>query len=105
MPTNYYDDGDSEDSMPVKDESPEKHEERQDNERTTLIPSSLCPGMDVGEEIVLKIVGVHEDEYEVAYAPEKGKEDQEESDEPSMSRASEMNEEGMRGRGMGRYMD
>lgn len=58
--------------------------------------------MDVGDEVVLKIVGVHEDEYEVAYAPEKGKDD--EGREPSMSRASEMNESASQG-GMGRYME
>lgn len=44
--------------------------------QTSVIPKSLCPGMKPGEEIVLKIVRVTDDSYEVAYAPEKGKEEE-----------------------------
>lgn len=83
--------------MPAMDESPEQSEERRDSEKTALIPSSLCPGMDVGDEVVLKIVGVHEDEYEVSYSPEEKNETKDK--EPSMSRASEDNESAMRGGG------
>lgn len=102
---NYYDDEapPEQTSMPAKDESPEQAEDRQDSEKTALIPSSLCPGMDVGDEVVLKIVGVHESEYEVAYAPEKGKDKGEESEEPSMSKASESNESASHG--MSSYME
>lgn len=91
MSNDYYDDGASPDqtSMPANGETPEQAEENRDSENTTLIPSSLCPGMDVGDEVVLKIVGVHEDEYEVAYSPKKEKSKQ---DEPSMSKASAANE-------------
>lgn len=41
---------------------------------TATIPSSLCPGMKEGDEIVLKIVGVADGQYQVAYAPEEGAE-------------------------------
>lgn len=103
MPNDYYDDGAPPDqtSMPAKSDTPEQEEENRDSEQTTLIPSSLCPGMDVGDEIVLKIVATHEDEYEVAYAPKKGKHER----EPSMAEASEENETGMHRGGMGSYMD
>lgn len=83
--------------MPAEGDTPEKAEEKRDSENTALIPESLCPGMDVGEEIVLKIVAVHEDEYEVAYAPKKDA--KESKDEPSMSRASDDNETAMHGGG------
>lgn len=101
---NYYDDGAPSDqtSMPAKDKAPEAMDEERDSKKTALIPESLCPGMDVGDEVVLKIVGVHEDEYEVAYAPEKG---EGKDKEPSMSRASDDNESAMHGGGMGRYME
>lgn len=87
--------------MPAKGESPEQAEDNQDSEQTALIPSSLCPGMDVGDEVVLKIVGVHEDEYEVAYDPKKAKGDN--AKEPSMAGASEDNESAMQGGGSGYY--
>lgn len=106
MPNEYLDDGAPADqtSMPAEDESPEQAEDKRDSEKTTLIPSSICPGMefDVGDEIVLKVVAVHEDELEVAYAPDKEKE---KDNEPSMSRASKDNETAMRGGGMNRYME
>lgn len=107
MPNDYYDDGAPPDqtSMPAKDDSPEQAEEKRDSEKTTLIPASICPGMDfdIGDEIVLKVVATHGDELEVAYAPEKPKSEKEE--EPSMSRAGEDNESAMGGSGMGRYLE
>ena len=38
--------------------------------KTFLINKEVCPGMNVGEEMVVKIEAVHDDEYEVSYAPE-----------------------------------
>lgn len=104
--TNYYDDsGPDESAGPSNKDSPEQAEERKDREKTALIPSSLCPGMDIGDEVVLKIVGVHEEEYEVAYSPKKDKEEGEGKEEPSMARASESNESMSHGGGMGSYYD
>jgi hypothetical protein len=39
--------------------------------------------MKVGDEMVLKIVGVDDDSYEVAYAPKEGKSEQEEAPAPA----------------------
>ena len=81
--------------MPPEQESAAPREEKRDpgDEKTALIPASLCPDMQPGDEVTLKIVAVHEDEYEVSYSP-KGNGDEEEhkaGGEPSMSRASEGN--------------
>lgn len=57
----------------------EKPEESEDSGETALLPKSICPGMNPGEEMVLKIVKVHDDQYEVAYAPEPEKEEKEET--------------------------
>lgn len=98
MPTDYYDDSPPESQAAT----PEEQEESRGDDKTALIPSSLCPGMDVGDEVVLEIVGVHEDEYEVKYAPKKKGEDEAKTDtEPSTSRPSES----MEGGGMGSFMD
>ncbi len=42
---------------------------------TTLIPKSILAGKDFkpGDEVVLKIVKLYDDQAEVEYAPEKGK--------------------------------
>ncbi len=40
---------------------------------TALVPQSLCPGMKPGEEMVVKIDSLTENDYVVSYAPEKGK--------------------------------
>lgn len=91
--------------MPGDSGSPEQAEEKRDSEKTTLIPASICPGMefDVGDEIVLKVVATHGDELEVAYAPEKDEEDS--AKEPSMSQASDDNESAMHGGGGSSYYD
>lgn len=59
----------------------EQREEGQEDQgqQTALIPKSLCPDMKVGDEMVVKIVGGHENDWEVEYAPEKHGEDEAES--------------------------
>jgi hypothetical protein len=37
---------------------------------TAVVPAELCPGMKVGDSLMLKIVGVDQDSYEVAYKPD-----------------------------------
>jgi hypothetical protein len=51
-----------------------------DANETAVLPKSICPDMKVGEEMVLKIVGVDEDSYQVSYAPEKGGDEEEGED-------------------------
>lgn len=36
---------------------------------TALVPKSLCPGMSPGDEFVVKVVRVHDDQYELEYVP------------------------------------
>lgn len=50
--------------------APEKEDE---GGTTALLPKSILGGKDFkpGEEVVLKIVRIHDDEVEVEYAPEK----------------------------------
>src|SRR5262245_6620319 len=44
--------------------------------QTTLVPKSICPGMEFkpGEEMVLRVKRVLEDSYEMEYAPKESKE-------------------------------
>lgn len=64
-------------------EPAEKKEEEGEYEETT-IPKSICPGMKVGDEVVLKITGELEDEWRVAYAPQESKEHEESEPEEGM---------------------
>lgn len=88
MPDYYNDMADE--SQP-SEETPDT--EREDGEeKTALIPSRLCPGMEVGDEVVLKITAIHDGEYEVAYAPETGKGKRESyGQKPSMEAAMKHN--------------
>lgn len=54
----------------------QEKEAKESEEPTALIPKSLLAGKDFkpGEEIVLQIVSMHENEVEVKYASEKGEE-------------------------------
>lgn len=96
---NYYNDGPDESEMPPKSSDQEEPKEEMDegDEKTAMLPKSVTGGKDfqVGDEIVLEVVAVHEDDLQVKYASEKGgkEEEGEEADEsePSMSRASEKN--------------
>jgi len=64
---------DTPDEAPMpKDMGEEMHDEG--DEPTALIPKALLAGKDFkpGEEVVLQIVRIHDDEVEVKYATEKG---------------------------------
>jgi hypothetical protein len=69
----YADDG-IEPNKPTADAEPEDRGEDM-GEQTALLPKSILAGKDfkVGDEVVLKITGMHEGEVEVEYAPEKEK--------------------------------
>lgn len=51
-------------------------EEQEEGQQTTTVPKSICPGMKVGDEMVLKIVADHDQSWEVAYAPGKDQEEE-----------------------------
>jgi hypothetical protein len=62
-------------ATPGSDTMEEHHDEGEEYGKTAVLPSELCPGMKAGEQIILRIVGVDKDSYEVAYEPEeKGEE-------------------------------
>ncbi len=60
-PSIYGDDDNASEGSP----SDQQHDDK--GQETAVIPSELCPGMKVGDEIKLKIVSTGEDSYEVAY--------------------------------------
>lgn len=55
-------------------EKPEK--EGDDGEKTFLVPSEICPGMKPGEEMVVTIKAVHDEQYEISYSPKKDSEEE-----------------------------
>ena len=77
MPEDYY--GDGGDAAPAPGGQPEGADDDtpHDTGTTAVLPSEICPGMKVGDEMVLKIIGVDDDSYEVAYAPKEGKGEEE----------------------------
>lgn len=79
MPEDYY--GDSGESSsgggPATAEEP-GGDQPHDTGTTAVVPSELCPGMKVGDEMVVKILSVDDDSYEIAYAPKAGKGEKEE---------------------------
>lgn len=89
----YYGDGEDMtakgDTGPMQ-ESPSDKEEPKETQ-TALIDSSICPGMEPGDEMVVKIDKVLENQYLVSYAPEPSKEEE----------TSEMEEAPMPGPGEG----
>jgi len=78
MPEDYY--GDEDAQAPATASTATSKEEPGDK-KTALIDSAICPGMEPGEEMVVKIEKVMDKEYLVSYAPEPG--DEEEPSEPA----------------------
>lgn len=86
----YYSDGESE-GMSSGNQDNEMEEQ---GGETALLPSSLCPGMEPGDKLVLRIVASRGDQYEVAYESEEGESEQpSQAEMPSGSQEpSDMNE-------------
>lgn len=80
MKEDYYDS--SEETPAAKPEAPAEKKEAGEG-KTFLINKEVCPGMEPGEEMVVKIERVLDNEYEVSYAPPSEKE------EPPAEEASE----------------
>lgn len=81
MPTNYK----TPDTAEPAEESKEEYEQE-----TALLPKSILGGKEFspGDEVVLKIVAIHEDEVEVEYAKEPSKEEDESARKtPTMDQA------------------
>lgn len=92
MPESYYGDDDAAPSNPTKGD---QDGEEKSGKKTAVINSEICPGMKVGEEMVVQIEEVRDGEYVVSYAPEPGSKDEEEREE------GEEGEEGNPGYGGG----
>lgn len=73
--TDRYADTNSED-MPGASPEPMQEDDKMEGE-TAMLPKAILAGKEFkpGDEVVLKIVAMHEDEVEVAYATEGGSED------------------------------
>lgn len=93
--SNPGDDGD----MPDKgmgDDMPDKmsDDDKGSEGETALLPKTILAGKEFkpGDEVVLKIVAMHGDEVEVAYATEEGSEDEgmDEHDKATTGRLSAM---------------
>lgn len=83
MPEDYYGDGGDTAGGGGAPSPEEGHEEPHDTGTTAVVPSELCPGMKVGDEMVVKILSVDDDSYEIGYAPKEGKGEQEEAPAPA----------------------
>lgn len=72
MPESYYPQMDEE-ANPEASPSEAASEREGSESASALLPKSVLGGKDfkVGDEVVLKIVHLYEDEVEVQYAPEK----------------------------------
>lgn len=55
---------------PAAPDAQKPEEGKQDDGQTYLINKDVCPDMKPGDEMVVKIVAIHDKEYEVSYAPE-----------------------------------
>ena len=95
----YSNPGDDAPSMPDKgmaDDAPDKmsDDEKGSEGETALLPKTILAGKEFkpGDEVVLKIVAMHGDEVEVAYATEEGGEDDgmDEHDKATTGRLSAM---------------
>ncbi len=92
MPSDYYSDTAE---APGRQASADTAGEQE----TTMIPKSMCPGMEVGDKLEMRIVAEHGDEYSVAYEGS----DKSESDSSDSGMESEAKPP-MMGGGMGEMM-
>jgi hypothetical protein len=66
----------------MPNEAPAEKEDRKEageSGKTYLINKDVCPDMQVGDEMVVKIEAIHEGEYEVSYSEEKPTEQESET--------------------------
>lgn len=99
MPEDYYDTGEM---TPEESSSSPEASQRGATEggESALIPKSLLMGKEFnpGDEVVLKIVHIYEDEVEVQYATEEPKD---EESSPMMESEDEMDQMAVSGEGGG----
>ena len=86
MNESMYDDGQAAPPAQPDQGPPPEEKEQGEQGKTAVINSDLCPGMEVGDQITLRITGVQEGEYVVQY---EGGEDQKEQAPPEGGGAGE----------------
>lgn len=77
--SDYFEDGPQSDTPPPMDKKDDGA--GKSDAPTFLINAEVCPDMKPGERLELRIVAVHDNEYEVAYQDKQ--EEKEEGDEPA----------------------
>jgi hypothetical protein len=77
-----YSDG-PEDAAPTPAKPDAAPDDKQEGEgQTALVPMALCPSMKPGDEMVVKIDKVLDDQYQISYSPEPKKEEAGEGEMP-----------------------
>jgi len=76
MPANYYSDGEDTGTTTATAAPEEGLQETGAPKKTATINSDICPGMEVGDEMVLTIEAVRDGEYSVTYSPEPDEEEE-----------------------------
>ena len=73
-----------------------KDMQKEGMEQTGLLPKALMAGKDfkVGDEIMMKITAIHEKDFAVEYAPEKGAEEEAEGPHDEGAEMAGMGESG-----------
>jgi hypothetical protein len=72
MAENYYDDG--------GDQTPQGDSNKDKGAQTALIPKSLCPGMQPGDSVTLKIDKAFDDDFQVSYPGHHSQDEESETD-------------------------
>lgn len=102
MPENYYEDA-PDASAPAETETPAGGAEGEEYSegQTAVLPKAFLQGKDFkpGDEMVVLIKAIHGDRVEVAYAPEKGAEEEGEPPHPGESETEAHGEGGGGGGG------
>ena len=82
MPEDLYADEGMPDNKPTADAKPKEMNDDDKGGEAAVLPKSILAGKEfnVGDEVVLKITGMHEDSISVEYAPDKGHDDSDDAE-------------------------
>lgn len=82
----YFDDGPQPNNRMNDGAGDSKNEEMsKDDQPTFLINSEVCPDMNPGDTMELRIVATHEREYEVQYVPKESKDEEHDENDETMA--------------------
>jgi hypothetical protein len=69
MPDDLYGDGPEQSGAPSAEKMTQPERDEETKGKTATINSEICPGMEPGDTMVLRITSVNEGEYVVEYEP------------------------------------